>query len=717
MYSANDINKIYLSSNMTLKKVNITTLLFNNSEAVSKKKYSIVDRFINVVDPVVDSLSLIKNVNSCYYYEYRIFLDKNNTEPITISGIDIFGNNLLNLINKTILVFVDGIKLFQTDINIDYATNSIIIPAIQGKKEINVILYISDTITYSGLIFNRDNIIIDDYSNFSYIFFKNGKLIPHNLVKVIGNIVILNTEYIQGVDTIEYFNLPKDTEILLFEEEPGYFSYGTTDNYNVNVPELYDTIATFNTIARLAIDDIRKGFFIRENNNDGILSIIQDTFETCDVKCITLKAFHKQTYSKEDYYVQVPEAKSILKYLGEFDLKGKLFPELLGIFQKLLLDETYDSVQRLKNIRSINNVDSGQINNLISFLGLKINLTNTTLEQKHALLEELNNFYNIVGTKPSYSFYNLLNTDVNIIKMEQLFTPIKDISESENAEYYGRRYVTFKTPEELGGEYIKEYRLPIIDYGSVDEIANMGESKTNEPSSEGILTNPDGIINLYRPGSDTPEQTYNVAILKTNELISDVAEREVYLNNPNFDVNEGYDITNIDNLPCNLVKLNINTNLYTTDPMAGPNLPTIDYGTITPINGSTTEYEEASAVLNYGYVDEEIKGKWIEWLKWNRVKDWYPTNHVTVSLSIPPSVDYDTFMKEFKSTFYNIASTVVYIHNVIETYSFSGNDDNYNNYSDSSKSQGINDFSMLSAPLYNQIEFTFTNDPARQIAD
>lgn len=668
MYSANEINKIYNSSNITLTEANITTLLFNNSKAVSKKNYSIVDDFINVKDPVVNTLSLLHNVNSCQYYEYNKVLIGNTT----ISGMDIFGN-ILNLSGKTILVFIDGYKLSQEELRYDVENNSIIIYQTSNNKIANIIIYVSDEILYFGKVtdsntydYNTRTFTLENYNSFAYMFFKNGELIPFNKIKKTNDYVTLNIEIRNNIDIVEYFQLPLDSQVLLFEEEPGYFSYGPKDNYGTLVPEVYDLIVTFDKIARLAIDDIRKGFFIRENEDlgSGILTIIDNSFETYNVKCIKLQKFSKKIYNKGEYYIQVPEARSILKYVSEFDLSGTLFPELLGTFQRILLDETYDSVQRLKNIRSINNVDSQEINNLISFLGLNINIKNISLEQKHALLEELTNFYKIVGTKASYNFYNILSTNAHIVDIEQLFTPIRDYNTHEDS---AKRYVTFRTPEELGGVYRRRYDLPSEDYGFVDEIANAGESLSNSPSDEGILENiTTGTANLL-------DQEYYVSQI-TNT-------RDVYVNN-----NAEYST---------LIHLPVTVNNYIKEPQMGPNVATIDYGYIT---------DNAESFYDYGSVSDEIKGKWVEWLDWDRPSDWYPTNHVNVSLEIPANVDYDTFINEFKSTFYNIASTVLYIHRIIEVYSF-GDDTGFEN---------TGKFSILTAPVYEQLELTFTNDPARQ---
>ena len=764
MYSANEINKIFLTSSMNLYDINITTLLFNNSLAVSKKRYSVIDSYINVLDQIENNLCMIYNSGSAEYYEYNMIL---NSSSNILPSVDIFDNSFTSLYDKSAIVFVDGYKLLPHEFTLDLENNHIIINRTMSLNKMNkIIVYLSSKIQYIGNVaedltweLSTLSFTLNDYSTFDYIFFKNGELIPHNKITYTDGTIKFNLEYRDGVDLIEYYKMPSDTQVLLFEEEPGYFSFGPKDNFSVQVPEVYDSIAEFDTIARLAIDDIRKGFFIREVDGNGCVSIIQDDFETKKVKCIKINSFSEQrTYNKNEYYVQVPEAKSILKYISEYDLKGQLFPELLGIFQRVLLDETYDTVQRLKNIRSINNVDSSQITKLINFLGMNINVTNISLEQKHALLEELNGFYKTVGTKSSYNFYNLLNTDKTIINIDQLFTPIRDIDATEE---YGeaKRYVDFRTPEELGAVWKKEYRIPRIDYGYVDELAIIGESFTNTPRDEGILEDiPRGEVNWKKDN-----QVYHTAILNSNWTVykNDVPEKirnpygeiigyrednkayytngtimsnkigHIYIERDEQDdddvryvikydgvevgeaqFNPGYDVALSDTNEIlgyigqkgktSVYNKQLSLNKYIKEPLAGPNTANLDYGYI---------IDKAESFYDYGLVSDPIKGTWIQWLDWDRPRDWYATNHVNVELSIPATVDYDTFMNEFKSVFYEIASTVVYIHEIIQVYDFGDNGKGGTNDGTTNKNGG---FSLLSGLVHQHYEETFTNDPSRQ---
>ena len=84
-----------------------------------------------------------------------------------------------------------------------------------------------------------------------------------------------------------------------------------------------------------------------------------------------------------------------------------------------------------------------------------------------------------------------------------------------------------------------------------------------------------------------------------------------------------------------------------------------------------------------------------------------------MEVQVPPNVEYETFMTEFKNTFYNIASTVLYIHSIVEVYTF-GKDNPFNTASDDEATGGGANFDILTTPIYYTLEYTFTNDPARQ---
>lgn len=726
MTTVNDINKIYCNESITVNQINMTSLLFVDNKVVSKSRYSVVDNFINLIDIAENTICLYQHRGSSNYYEYSVDLRYGNT---IISGKDINGKTLSLLDKNNLMVFVDGYKLFPSQFNIDLNNNSIeIINPFIEKDKYTVIVYISSSLTYLGDVetntdwdYDTHSFTLDDYTYLRYLFFKNGELITRDLIHKIGSIVTINVPIRPGIDIIEYYRLPIDTENVLFYADPGYFSYGPEDSSGLPVPEIHDAEVTFQSIVRLAIDDVRKGFFIREENGDGCLMITGEDFETKIAYCTIIKEFSQQEYNKSEYFLQVPNARSILKYISEYDLHHMLMPEILGSFQKLLLDETYDSIQRMKNSRSINMVDSSQINNLINFMGLTLNLSNLDLEKKHALLEELTNFYKIVGTRESYNFYNTTTTNAKIVGMHQLFTPIRDIY---TGVYAGERYVDFRTAEELGATTHKRYEYPHHDLGYVDELANPTDSFTNQPRNEGewanmsippitynqrpvmytfgivkdnsniIYDSDDNIIGYIVIDSEEPENIYNKDILDTNHqiigkvcLITEILKDDIK-----------YRIISI------LQNIDVPLNDYTILPTVGPNKPGIDFGSVT---------EEATSFYDFGLVTDIIKGKWVEWTIWDRPVDWYPTNHVDIEVQIPPDVEYETFITEFKNTFYNIASAVLYIHSIVEVYTF-GKDNPFNTADDDEATGGGANFDILTTPVYYTLEYSFTNDPARQ---
>jgi hypothetical protein len=665
MLIADDINKISINSGLKIENVNVTTLLFNAGKATSKTRYSIDNHFINMVDPSNDYIALYENIDSSHYYEYYVTLQENDTK---IKGYDRF-NSFLKLGNETILVFVNGYKLIPEEFEVNREDNSITIIPNYPKNQLNtVIIYTSPNIVYQGKVTNdiswnskKNQFILNDYNYLRYAFFKNGELIDRRKISKDANRISLNIPIDDTLDIVEYYRLPNDTCCLQFTSEPGQFTFGPRDIDDQLIPNVYNAIAIFDDTVRILIDNVRTGYFIREENSDGALIIVDSDFEKTSVQCMRVANFNKTILSPNEYYLQVAEATSILKYISQFDLNGTMFKELLNIFQRTLLDETYDSIKRLGDIRDINRVDSSNISKLIKLLGMDVNTTNMSLKQKHNLLEELRSFYNIVGTKASLNFYNAINPELRrIVEIDQLFTPIKDgLDGNKN----NKRYVTFRTAEELGGKKESKYVTPETDYGYIDALAEGQVSLNNSPRSSGILENENG-----KPVFVSPRQAY---------IINDQGE---------------------------FIKKDIPLplNKYIEQPKVGPNKPNIDYGYIT---------QSPVSFIDYGKVDEKIIGHWEQWTNFDRPEGWYPTNHVEIALETPADEEYEVFIKEFTKAFYDLASTVLYIHDIVQVYTF-GSENKTQVFDNTEKS--YHQMNILTTQIYDKQCYTFTNDPNRQ---
>lgn len=681
--STNEINKIHIADSIKVESIGLSSLLFCEGKAVSKKLYSIVDNIVNLNESAENSISVYLNNGTAKYYEYRLVLTSGD---ITISGMDIFKNSIPNITDQNCMIFVNGVLISPYDFIIE--NGKIIITSPFGTETgSTVIILLSKELQFVAEVQKntllKDNIYqlpIYQYSSDKYIFFKNGELIGKDKILTVNEYTISINIELDDNDIVSYYRLATETTNYFFAGLPGYLTYGPIDDYNRKIPDIFDTKITFSKAIRLSIDDVRKGMIIAEEKGTGQAMIVGTDFETPTVHCISISKFAKTYYNQDEYYIQVPEAKSILKYVSEYDLQKTLFPELLTSFQRLLLDEAYDSVQRLRNIRNINKVDSEHITKLLDFLGLKIDVTDMTLEEKHGILEELTNFYRKVGTRPSYNFYNIMTENSKIIKLEQLFTPIKNGGTVPLPIY---RYITFRTAEELGAQYKKEFRTDVTDYGRVDEIANMDDTVRNTsadfPRSAGVLQN---ILN--KPVLETPRTIY-------------------YINQNGESVTE---------------EVAVPLNLYITNPTAGPNQPTpsYDYGFI--------DSPELNS-YDYGSVEDELIGSWYTWYEWDRPKNWYPTNHIQLSAEIPPEMNYDEFIEEFKRIFYDIASAVLYIHSIIEIYTFGGNEGpgsgggaggGGQGGSGGKNNAGYFAVNANGGPIVVTQEYCFTSDPERQIA-
>lgn len=950
----NEINKITVNSFLKVRDVNMTTLLFSDNLLCPKNTYTIADNMLVVKDQPYTDLDLFQFIDTSNYYEFLINL---TSKGVVISGRDRY-NNKLDHLSDTVLVFINGYKISSAEYIIDKKNNSITIKSAFNEKPLsNVIVYTSDAV-YEGNVeddFSWDptynQFLLKDYTIERYIFFKNGELLSPDKIQKVGSYVRLNTVIKHGIDFVEYYRMSRDCYALTFTPDIGYLTYGPKDDRGTLIQNPYDCVITFDTIARLAVDDIRPGFFVHEVYGDGCVMMVDDDFETRSVKCLTIRKFKKLTLDPTEYFLTVPDAPTIVKYVSDYDLNGTLFKELLASFQKVLLNETYDSIKRIANIRNINKVDSANISAMINFLGLRINVTNLTLDKKHNLIEELRTFYNTVGTRASYNFYNAFKNDGKIVNIEQLFTPIKStvdekkkttffnkewgelvqvkqtvannedhksyvytwslrfangyvlpvvvrpdaLNPSWNFSYIERtdittfnggtyssgsntwinttaqdqpnhmiwashgvqranknynearnchwdedhirsstgkpsvttnrfeftlkdgvltardtyrnivlgswnsyigedeesvdptedpvkRYVTFRTAEELGALLKQKFVTDVTDFGKVSELAQDAINFSNTPRFEGVLRYANfpiltqGILHRYHPSESGPylsEDEISLSVIinsitRTAKISEDknyeceiTDSGQIILNkyvgtNSNVTVPvkltyEDKKIAEISAVPTNLnvnlydsegkhVKLyeyneESNTysyiiedegeyhyevidrkknllfsheledgdhtlstilplvNDYTTNPQIGPNPPSIDCGYLT---------DNPVDFYDFGSVADQLDGHWISWYEWDRPKNWYPTNHVDVSIEIPFDVDYETFMNVFKDTFYEIASAVLYIHQITQIYMF-GNPDNMGDYD-------IQPMSLLTTCPYETEEQCFTND-------
>lgn len=684
MIEANDINKIHVESVMEVNRCGIVPLLFNDNTFISRSNYTILDHSLNYKEQPQNVTMLYLDASGLSsYYEFKLRL---KTEGVKIFGYDLFGNELEGLLSNNILIFVNGEKIPENDYEIIDDKHIRILSVYNDVEFCQVCIYLSGSFAYEGQVhFDETESKIYSarllgYSKDNYLFFLNGIPIPFSLISNVGPNVYFNLPIDPNTDIIEAYRLAKNTTALLFYSINGVLEYGPYDEYKVKVPVLYDSIITLGDTVNLLVDDLRPGFLIKEEDGvgEGVLEVVDNDYETTSLKCLTIKKFNKDKYFKNQYFFQVPDARSILHYFSDFDKQFQFLPEILKSYQKLLLNETYDSLLRMNNIRSLEMVDSVHIDKLIQMLGGKVASRDATLRQKHNLLDEVNNANRIAGTKDYYNYYNFSTDLGKILKIEQLYTPIQDnIYEGENV----KRYVTFRTCFDLGAIEKREYRFPYIDYGYVDVLANPEDSIMNStkehPRELGILKNP-ARGSLHIKGLEN----YQYAIMKR--------EWKVYINDENGNTT--------------LQTLTLKPNTYIKNPQQGPNKPTLgyDYGSVE---------DEATSFYDYGNVEDVIKGRWITWIEWDRPKDWYPTNKVQIQLQIPPDVNREAFMTEFQNSFYELASAVLSIYGLIEVYNAGQNDTN-GPWKEGDDIQ----FGLMTAPTYRTEEYTFMNDPERQIS-
>lgn len=671
-----DFNKIFVDSIVSINSYQNATLCFSDGYTIPRSSYSVTEDVVRLLNDALEDISVYYGYNTGRFFEFRLALVNYNT---ILSGVDSYGTpfNELPSNESQYMIFVNGTllrqdqyailddKRLQVFVNLPSTQENVVqiyignkaiyggqLPLAFAKSiqithssssltnvEINqsvfeafvkptesmglTFTYMRDSdyedeyywtlagervddiaeygITYTGVPNVWDKLIVNYFKettsnaqtyNIAYnkdttIFFINGKKINfNNILEVASRKQVTTTisySFKEG-DILEYYVLDK-TLSLHFNASPGFVDYFDKDYYNRKIPTIYNSSITLNEAASLLIDNIRPGFFIKEVNGNGCLVIVDSDLDAATVYCDALVPFTKKYYKPGEYYVEVPACRSIVEYLSDFDKKYKLLPEVLEVLQLVILKEVYDEAIRLKNMRSVTRVDSAYINKFIRFLGFDMDIKRLPLKKRREILEELDNYYRVVGTKNASNYFNMIESDWGIKSVDQLFT------------YHGsklpnqREYIDFVRMQDTGAyeEHI-EYRYPIVDYGRVNDIVA-------ETLDFGLALDPD-----IDPNDPT----------LTEKQAQHVAKR----------LAEGY--------------------------------------------GEVTGRD-------YGWVYTPIKGKWVKWWKFDRPSNLYPTNHVVVDVDMKVGVQAEDLLDEFKNKFYNLVSTVLYIHKIIQSYVI-GND-------------------------------------------
>ena len=218
-----------------------------------------------------------------------------------------------------------------------------------------------------------------------------------------------------------------------------------------------------------------------------------------------------------------------------------------------------------------------------------------------------------------------------------------DYDEADNGKYalellkknnYDLLVLDIMMPKMDGFEVLKqlpkEYRIPTVDYG----LVNQGSPGSPWPWIPGDSDIDYGIVSQGSPNAPYPENTVEQGTITIFDEANITREKDVEEGGKTYHAGERpYDITK-------------------------------EYAIKSPIGVPD---------IDYGLVSERVKGQWVEWLEWDRPADLYPTNHVEVEINILSVEDYEEAMDRFYRQFYSLASAVLYIHRLITVYNFGNN--------------------------------------------
>lgn len=521
-----EINRIYVNSSLTIESGFNNTLCFVDGKLIEKSRYTLENNELTIYREARDYVSLFysANVSKTYYFEKVL-----DDYGIVVFGKDAMNNELTGMRNNNTIVFIDGVLLSKDEYTVLDGNNIALLTIKNDTKFHDVIVYVSSAELSYGVLNDPTNshTVSNDtgerincpenaigYKKENTLVFQNGKLIPPTRLKTVDGYTSITylTETKPGsivkdlytvnsipIDKFEYYKFSDSTSSLNFASINGITTYGPKDDYGVQIPLLYDSSVLFDDLVKVLIDDLRPGFVIYEKDRAGRILIVDTDYESRRLKTLTLVPFSGQIYSKNDYYLEVPEAKNIVDYLSDFDKKFTMLPEILRIFQRVILDEIHDEVERLKNIRNIKKVDSAHVHNLLRLLGMDLDIKHLNLKQMQEAMEELNEFYRIAGTKDSLNYFNIVQDNTKLIDIKQLFTFHKTKPKSKDSDkIYSYDYSIYQSAGTIynGSGYLKgeQYRLVssndedtgiIIKIDDVDVNGGLVENGFSTNTQEG----------------------------------------------------------------------------------------------------------------------------------------------------------------------------------------------------------------------------------------
>lgn len=501
------MNKISVSSSVTIQKSAIKTLCFVDGLFVPKSKYTLENHELTLHKEAKEHISLFYSTQG-ETYNFEAYL---NEQGVVVGGTDLSGNYMSGIVQNRLMVFVDGVLLQKEEFQVLDSNNIAIMISKPNEKHMSsVCIFLApEGLKSNRIVGNPGSPINLGYNINNMIIFKNGVKINHKNITTINGGFIINEGYDITVDTIEYYMFPDGTSNSInFTGELGYLNYGPKDDNKQEIPLYYDAIFTFSDVTNIIIDNARRGMYIKADNGIGTAIIVDDNFETNSIKAIIIEDFYKNSLSGSEYHLEVPSYKSITDYLSTYDKSKQLLPEVLTVFQRVLVDEFRDSIDRLQNIRSLSKVDSKNINRLIKLLGFNLDIKRLTIKQRKELLSELNEFYRIAGTQDAYNFFNILQDSTRIISINQLFTPL-DNGSKEGRLSYVYKYL-LENPGDgyrIGERYqIKGSNLSIV----VNSLATIDEEGTDQTR---------GPIGSFTYSVFEGTETYNNTGTAANNLI------------------------------------------------------------------------------------------------------------------------------------------------------------------------------------------------------
>lgn len=173
-----------------------------------------------------------------------------------------------------------------------------------------------------------------------------------------------------------------------------------------------EATATLPTTEWSSISGLRAGYRIITDEgtvNEGEAYLLSDPeFQSLSISILIIKPISNLTITSGNWGLFVPQTKSIVDYLPRHVKRTLVIPEYLQSLQEITVDPINDAVQRLRNLRRWNVMDSEYLDVFLQTLGLFFKSEQFDTETRRRFIKELPAFLELSGTESGLNYLSFV---------------------------------------------------------------------------------------------------------------------------------------------------------------------------------------------------------------------------------------------------------------------------------------------------------------------